>query len=202
MAKLSEQFQDYLFSKYPRIYREMDKFDLLKNFTYALTDPAIPLIKKVEQMYDLLDATNCPDWAVHIFYGNFGGEFYDGIDLSYQKRFLKNVMDIIRKRGTYECVRYMTAVLTGLDVDLEYSEEDGEKFKNRNLTVTLKAKTLNQIKNLEYSIGVVTEFITEEVPFFISATVLTEVYALALECERYAGSAMSHTTYQDLTFRR
>ena len=32
--------------------------------------------KKIEQMYDLLDATSCPDWAVHVFYGNFGENLY------------------------------------------------------------------------------------------------------------------------------
>lgn len=179
----------------------MDSNHLLEELTYALTDPAIPLIRKIEQMYDLLDATNCPDWAVHVFYGNFGGEFYDGIDLSYQKRFLANVMDIIRKRGTYECVRYMTAVLTGMDVDLDYVEEYNDSgYKDRTLKVSLKAKNLDQIKNLEYSLAVISEFITEEVPFFISAVVMTEVYAQMLQCNLYTGISLSQSGYQDLTF--
>lgn len=196
MAKLSEQYQEYLFSKYPSIYREMDNNDLLKEFTYALTDPAIPLIKKIEQLYDLLSAEDCPSWAVHAFYSNYGGEFYDGIDLSYQRKFLLNVMDIIKTRGTYECVRYMTAVLTGMDVKLEYNEEEKPSGTDRVLSVTLLAKTLDQIKNLEYSLEVIKEFISEEIPFFISAIILTEVYSQELKWGLVTGSCISQSGRQ------
>ena len=200
--KLSSEFQKYLFSKYPNIYRVQDENRLLEQFTYALTDPAVPLIEKVERMYELLSADDCPDEVVHIFYSNFGGEFYDGIALDYQRKFLLNAMGVIRRRGTFECVRYLVTATTGLMVDLNYSEEgvDDNGWVNRVLKVTLLARTLEDVRNMSTSITVVTELLRGQLPFYLTVDIGTRVNTQVLQSKSYSHSAIG--SYKFYNIRR
>lgn len=200
--KLSSEFQDYLFSKYPNIYRVQDGNRLLEKFTYALTDPAVPLIEKVERMYELLSADDCPDEVVHIFYSNFGGEFYDGIALDYQRKFLLNAMGVIRRRGTFECVRYLVSATTGLMVDLKYLENgiDENGWRKRILRVTLLAKTLEDTRNMDTSIAVVTELLKGQLPFYLTVNIDTRIDTQILQSKSYSHSAIG--SYKFYNIRR
>ena len=200
--KLSLTFQEYLFSKYPNVYRDMDSNRLLEKFTYALTDPAVPLIEKIERMYELLSADDCPDEVVHTFYSNFGGEFYAGISLEYQRKFLLNVMDVIKRRGTFECVRYLVSATTGLNVELMYLEDgvDARGWVRRILRVTLLARTLDDSRNMDTSIAVVTELLKGQLPFYLTADIRTRIDTQFLQSKSYSHSVVGSYKFYD--FRR
>lgn len=115
---LSEKFQEMLLNKYPSIYRTMDEEGLLEQYTYALTEPAVPLIKKIEGMYDLLIASEIPSWGIHTFYSNFGGEFYDRVAENFQRRMLSDIVYLLQVRGTGLCVEYIASLVTGVQTEV------------------------------------------------------------------------------------
>lgn len=179
--KLSEKFQEYLFSKYPTVYRENDK-GVLEQFTYALTDPAIPLIVKIENMYSLLTAKECPDEFVHAFFANFGGEFYDGVDLSYQRGILNNIVGILKKKGTVEGIEFLISAFSGIRTTV-YGADSSALFGKGVLgTAVFGVSPTDVTVRMEMDYDAYGTFvddtetlkkiIEEFMPFYVSATIL------------------------------
>lgn len=162
----------------PSVYREEDRkigMHLYRYFDSLVTGGMSDILNSSEKLVGLIDPFKCPDSLFPEFYRSFGLGYYPDIEMTYQRKFLSNVGEIVRRRGTPSSVRYLVRVLTGLEVDLSYMRGYNEDVMGRHLFIALIAKTLEQLEEMEYSIRVVEDFIQTQVPFYITPHVFTKI---------------------------
>lgn len=198
----SDQLLDFLYTqKLPQVYRDMDSSLLtlpLKRYLSALIEGGFEdAIKDTDNLLSLLDPETCPDEFVPYLCQSFGLDYSEDIDVVYQRRLLLNIGEIVRRRGTYSCVRFLSRALTGLEVDLTYQRGYNEDTKGRYLFVTLLANSIDEVNNLDTSVFVMQRYISSQIPFYIIPQVNTEVATQILQNDTYYGGAVqSSIQYQ------
>ena len=181
------------YKKLPQIYRDMDTSLMTKPFyryLSALIDGGYAeALSDVDNLLDLIDPQKCPGEFLPMLCNSFGLTYFEDINPIYQRKFLQNIGEITRRRGTYSCVRFIAKVLTGLDVDLEYARNSS----GRHLTITLLAKTIDDVNNMETSKAVIARYIGTQIPYYITVHINSKVAVQALNTTRYTAGAI--TTY-------
>ena len=147
MSITSKSLLDHLYyKKLPQIYRDEDaklKYPL-KRYLESLIDGGFcGSIKDIEGVMLLIDPETIPEKFFPYLYESFGLEYFPDIDISYQRKFLMNIGELIKRRGTFSSVQYLIKVLTGLEAELS--------LENNNLNIVLHAKDLEQIDSIETS---------------------------------------------------
>lgn len=175
MKVASNEFIDFLYyTKLPKVYRDYDrKVDMaLYRYLQALIDGGYGyIITSVNNLLDIFNPSLCPKECLPYFCQSFGISYYDEIPEIYWRRLLSNIGEILHRRGTYSCIKYLVRALTGLDVLLYYKRgynEDHTRY-GRFLKATLQANDIGTIMNLEVTTNVVQKFIKEFVPHYITS---------------------------------
>jgi len=164
---LSDKFQEYLYSRYPSVYRIYDEDLLLQRFTYALTDPAIPLIKKLEMMHDVLDIGFCPDSVIPRMYNNFGALYDDELSTSRQRKILRNIVDLLKYKGTGSVIEYIVSELTGIRTTIQYSPDPDDRTHT-----TLRLDMDYDLYNENIPASKLREVLEEFLPFYMVMTIV------------------------------
>ncbi len=196
-----EKMISHTYEKLPKIYREKDRelgFPLLRFISALVEGGLYELHKETTNILDLIDPEKCPDELFPYLCRSFGLEYFQDIDISYQRRFLANIGEIIRRRGTYACVRYMVSVLTGLDVELSYLRGNYNGQEGRHLIVMVLAETIEAIRGIDVSVKVIERYLEGHIPFYIYPHVGSRIATQQVKSTIYRGNAISKTVYYSI----
>lgn len=204
--KNPRDFLDYLYSRLPNIYRQEDKKQ--QNFLYRYLEVLViagynELINnqydtvettnsagEVEEeevlrsigisgLLDLIDPAKCPDDIFPYLYESFGFEYFNDIDIKYQRKFLQNVGYMNSIKGTLVEAQFVANVLTGMRNDAWY--EKNQETGDRLLRVVLYAETIDDIKNIQTNGYVVEKFLKTRIPFYLVPSVIVDASTLINE---------------------
>lgn len=174
-------------SKLPKLYRDAD-IDVdfaLKRFLQTIVDGGYSFaLHDAEGLRSLINPVTCPDEFFPMLYESFGLTYYNDIDIRYQRKFLSNYGEIMRRKGTYACVNYLVRTVTGIPVTLTYTRSHKGQ-EGRFLVVTLVAETMEQLEGIDTSIQVIQRFVQDFVPFFVDAVVVSQVNTQSVQQENF-----------------
>lgn len=191
MSLTSQQISDLLYyKKLPEIYRTMDaglRYPL-KRYLESVVEGSTDIISDTDKLMELIDPMKCPDEYFPHLCESLGISYFPDIDLSYQRKLLMSVGEIIKRRGTYSCVKYLARVLTGLEVELSYIKDVYEGVAGRHLLVTLLADTLEDVNSMEYSAEVIERYVSKHIPYYIIPNVLSQVRTQTIQMTTYRDS--------------
>lgn len=191
---------EYLYnSKLPELYRVED----------TKQKPKLPLYRYLQALFSatdyelddingvllLVDPEKCPDKFLPFLLESFGLTYFEDIDPKYQRRLLNNVGVLFKRRGTYNCVRFLVRALTNLDVKVHYNPD------TRVLTITLLADTIESIRNLATSKKVITRYLQDFLPYYCKPTYDAVISPQRMEGVLYHGQFLykrtDYTVLQD-----
>lgn len=186
MALTSQSLLDLLYNKkLPQIYRDEDKKIgyPLKRYLESLIDGGFcGSIEDIKGMMLLIDPETIPEKFFPYLYESFGLEYFPDIDVSYQRKILMNIGELVRRRGTYSSVQFLIKVLTGLEAELSY--------KDGNLNIVLLSKTMEQVDNIDTSMFIIGNFIKTQIPFFVNPVITSRIDTQTIPSKSYSHSAI------------
>ena len=192
MREMTSRLSNLLYyKKLPQIYREEDsKIEYpLKRYLEALIEGGFDsAIKDIEGLMLIIDPKNTPESIFPFLCESFGLEYFPDIDITYQRKFLLNIGELIKRRGTFSSVHFLIKVLTGLESELE--------LEDTTLTITLLARSVEEISLIEPSIRVIENYIKTQIPYYITPVILSRVDSQIINSKSYAhGALTSRKTY-------
>lgn len=136
----------------------------------------------IENLLELIDPEKCPDKFLPFYCRSLGLEWFPDLATTekgkknhdyYNRTFLSNIGEIIRRRGTESCVKYVAKVLTGMNVDLRYNRVFNADCttKSRILWVDILAEKPEDIANVGINSNVIRRYINSQIPFYITLAV-------------------------------
>ena len=199
MSITSESLLDLLYNrKLPQIYRDEDmKLEYpLKRYLESLIDGGFcGSIEDIERVMLLIDPETIPEKFFPYLYESFGLEYFPDIDVSYQRKFLMNIGEFIKRRGTFAGVQFLIKVLTSIEADMS--------FEDNTLSIVLLAKNLKEVTEIETSMEVIRNFIQTQIPYFITPKVTASINTQIIPSKSYSHSVVgSYKFYQINTNRR
>lgn len=119
---------DRFYNRLPMIYRKEDKINLLKNFLNALEAGGHDvLLEDILKLPDLLDIDKCPDKFLPLLAELFGYEYSAQIPAFYQRRILKVIVDLYKRKGTQSAIKFIAREISGFEAEIvENSEFEGQ----------------------------------------------------------------------------
>lgn len=201
MAVTSADLLDYLYNRcLPGIYREEDAFigKPLYRYLQSLILGGYNLaIQDIDNIIKLVDPETCPEQFFPVLYESFGLTYYPDVDMKYHRKFLMNYGELRRRKGTYSCIRFLVRVLTGMDVKLSYLRGEYDSQLGRHLIVSLQAKTVEELLNLDTDVSIVSKFVGFFTPYYITTHIIGEVASSNIRGTKYiAGVITSYSSYQ------
>lgn len=140
MLKLSrintEEFLEYLYGRLPTQWRLLDQeqglplYNYLKVIVYGGMDKNIELANKFTE---LTDPVRCPSPFFPTLYESIGLKYDWGINEIYHRRVFQNIGELMRRRGSYNSIRYLIRVLTGMECNLDYQRSPVKSYENTDL---------------------------------------------------------------------
>ena len=193
MGFTSKEFVDFLYNrKLPQVYRDEDsKIGYpLKRYLESLTHGGFEgALKDINDLMLLIDPKAIPEKFFPYLCESFGLEYFPDIDVSYQRKFLINVGELVKRRGTFASVHYMIRALTGLEAELS--------LEGNTLNIVLLAATLEQMNNIEISMVIIGNYIQTQIPYYITPNITSRIATQVIPSSSYTLSAMTtHKHYQ------
>lgn len=132
------------------------------------------VINKANEFNNLIDPDTCPYEFFPYLYQSFGLNYDkvietkttdDGetIPIYYHRKFLKNIGELMKRRGTMSGLRYLVRVLTGLDFVYTYERKENGRF----LHINLQLKSIQDKALSEEYLKVLEHFLTLVLPHYI-----------------------------------
>lgn len=202
-SNVKEQLLNHLYyNKLPQTYRDADKSLMtypLKRYLSSLIEGGyVEAIVDIENLTNLVDPEKCPKEFLPMFCNSFGLEYFEDVGDTYQRRFLLNIGEIIKRRGTYSCVRFFVKVMTGLNVELRYFNGDYQGEQGRHLIITLLAETMEQVLNIGTSVFIVERYIQTQIPYYILPHVASKVAVQEVKVKVYKANFVQSTSFYNL----
>ena len=187
MAIKSEELLDFLYyKKLPQIYRDEDsKIEYpLKRYLESLIEGGFKgSIEDIEGLLLLTDPKSVPESMLPFLCQSFGLEYFPDIGVTYQRKFLLNLGELVRRRGTFSSVHYMIRALTGLESELSLS--------GNTLNIVLLADNLEQMNSIEISMAVIRNYIQSQIPYYISPSISSRIDTQVIPSSSYTQSAIA-----------
>lgn len=187
MAITSEKLLDLLYNKkLPQLYRDEDILikSPLKRYLEALVEGGyINAVEDIEKTLLLFDPMTIPDSMFPTLCESFGLEYFPDIDITYQRKFLLNLGELIRRRGTFSSIHYMVRALTGLEVELS--------MEDNTLNIVLLAADLEQVNNIETSMSVIYNYIQAQIPYYVVPNITSRIVTQAIPSTTHTLSAIT-----------
>lgn len=192
MREMTSQLLNLLYyKKLPQIYRDEDcKIEYpLRRYLEALIEGGFDgAIADIEGLMLLIDPKTTPESVFPFLCESFGLEYFPDIDVVYQRKFLMNIGELIKRRGTFSSVHFLIKVLTGLESEL--------KLEGDTLNITLLARSVEEVNLIEPSIRVIESYIKAQIPYYINPVIMSKVEAQIIQSKSYAhGALTSRKTY-------
>lgn len=187
MSIKSEDLLHILYNKkLPQIYREEDskiKYPLKRYLESLIEGGFKGAIEDIEGLLSLTDIKSIPDEYFPYLCESFGIEYFPDIDVTYQRKFLLNLGELIRRRGTFSSIRFMVRALTGLESELSR--------EGNTLNIVLLTETVEQMRNIEISMTVVGNYIQEQIPYYMTPKITYMVKTQVIPSSSYTLSAIT-----------
>lgn len=132
----TEEFLEYLYRRLPTQWRLLDQeqglplYNYLKVIVYGGMDKNIELANKFTE---LTDPVRCPSPFFPTLYESIGLKYDWGINEIYHRRVFQNIGELMRRRGSYNSIRYLIRVLTGMECNLDYQRSPVKSYENTDL---------------------------------------------------------------------
>lgn len=185
---------DLLYNKkLPQVYRDEDsKIGYpLKRYLESLIDGGYcDIIKDIEGIMSLVDPMTIPEEFFPYLCESFGLTYFPDMDISYQRKFLANIGELVKRRGTFSSVQYLTRALTGLNSDLSYFEGDYEGQDGNYLFIVLLAKSLEQLKNIDIDMEVIRNYIGSQIPYYVKPILSSRIDTQIIGSKSYSHSSV------------
>ena len=165
---------DFIYYRHlPKVYSEYDKKytkhqDLYKYLQASLYGGSDYLLDKARGIKDLVDPLRCPEEILPLLYKCWGLEYFQDIDVYFNRVFLANIGEFVKRRGTIGGIQFIIRALTGMESEITYQRKtkavDGKD--GRYLYIKMLASDVNQANNVTTNVYVVTRFIKKHMPFY------------------------------------
>lgn len=165
---------DFIYYRHlPKVYSEYDKKytkhqDLYKYLQASLYSGSDYLLDKARGIKDLVDPLRCPEEILPLLYKCWGLEYFQDIDVYFNRVFLANIGEFVKRRGTIGGIQFIIRALTGMESEITYQRKtkavDGKD--GRYLYIKMLASDVNQANNVATNVYVVTRFIKKHIPFY------------------------------------
>ena len=165
---------DFIYYRHlPKVYSEYDKKytkhqDLYKYLQASLYGGSDYLLEKARGIKDLVDPLRCPEDILPLLYKCWGLEYFQDIDVYFNRVFLANIGEFVKRRGTIGGIQFIIRALTGMESEITYQRKtkavDGKD--GRYLYIKMLASDVNQANNVTTNVYVVTRFIKKHIPFY------------------------------------
>ena len=165
---------DFIYYRHlPKVYSEYDKKytkhqDLYKYLQASLYGGSDYLLDKARGIKDLVDPLRCPEEILPLLYTCWGLEYFQDIDVYFNRVFLANIGEFVKRRGTIGGIQFIIRALTGMESEIIYQRKtkavDGKD--GRYLYIKMLASDVNQANNVTTNVYVVTRFIKKHIPFY------------------------------------
>ena len=186
MGTTPEKLLDLLYNrKLPQIYREEDsKIGLpLKRYLESLVEGGYKgAVEDIEGILTLFDPQHIPESLFPFLCESFGLEYFPDIDLTYQRKFLLNLGELIKRRGTFSSVHYMIRALTGLESELSR--------EGNTLNIVLLVRSVEQRNGIDISMAIVRNYIQTQIPYYITPNLSYRVDTQIISSKSYSHSAV------------
>jgi hypothetical protein len=116
MYQVSKDLVEYFYNKLPKAYRSLDAEQnyTLKRYLEAIISGAYkPLLDQTLKLEDLFNVEKCPVEYFPYLCASYGVEYVPFIDIAFQRKFLKNFMELNIRKGTFSCIEYLVRELSG-----------------------------------------------------------------------------------------
>lgn len=184
----SDSFLHLLYEqKLPEVYRDEDSklgYPLKRYLQSLIEGGYYGIIWDIERLMFLIDPMTVPKELFPYLCESFGLPYFPDMDISFQRKFLANVGELNKRKGTYASVHHLVRALTGLESELSYN--DGV------LNIVLLAKNLEQLNNIEISIGVIQNYISSQLPYFVDTAVTSRLDNQIVDSKSYSHSAVGY----------
>lgn len=131
-----EEFLEYLYGRLPTEWRLLDQqeglplYNYLKVIVYGGMKKNIDLANKFTE---LTDPVRCPSSFFPTLYESIGLKYDWGIGEIYHRRLFQNIGELMRRRGSYNSIRYLIRVLTGMECNLDYQRSPVKHYENTDI---------------------------------------------------------------------
>lgn len=132
----ADEYLEYLYGRLPTQWRLLDQeeglplYNYLKVIVYGGLEKNIDLANKFTE---LTDPVRCPSPFFPTLYESIGLKYDWGISEVYQRRVFQNIGELMRRRGSYNSIRYLIRVLTGMECNLDYQRNPVKNYENTDL---------------------------------------------------------------------
>lgn len=132
----ADEYLEYLYGRLPTQWRLLDQeeglplYNYLKVIVYGGLEKNIDLANKFTE---LTDPVRCPSPFFPTLYESIGLKYDWGISEVYQRRVFQNIGELMRRRGSYNSIRYLIRVLTGMECNLDYQRSPVKSYENTDL---------------------------------------------------------------------
>lgn len=172
---------DYLYYKLPKVYQAEDKEQLLRRFIDTFAEAGFnPLLQETLSITDLLDVDKCPSKFLPQLCSMYGYEYTLEIPELFQRRLLKHIVEMYKRKGTKSVVKFIARELTGFDSEIienkDFTEEHieltkwdirFEHYRNFILKLTAPYEDSNLFNKEEIVIKIVNDFLPTNSQVFV-----------------------------------
>lgn len=168
---------EYIYNrKIPEIYRIADDEvsadkDLNRFLHVGIEGGFGNTLDKAKSLRSLVNPLTCPPQCLPFLASSWGIPYFEDIGVYYNRKFLSNIGEFLKRRGSMGGVKYIIRSLTGFDSDLEYKRISEGKEQGRYLYYTLNPNSINDLKSKKDKFSVyskvVSKFLQANVPFYI-----------------------------------
>lgn len=127
----SSFLSSYLYNRLPQVYRNYDDQELLKRFIDVFSEGGYTqVLNETNDIMDLLDVDKCPSKFLPLLCSFYGYEYNLEIPELFQRRLLKYIVDIYKRKGTKSCIKFIARELTGFESEIiENKDFDEEQIR-------------------------------------------------------------------------
>lgn len=129
MNQMLTSFADYLYNRLPSVYRTNDRQKILRRFVELFAEGGFnPLMQESMAIMDLIDIDKCPSKFLPQLCKMYGYEYTKEIPELFQRRLLKYIVELYKRKGTKSSIKFIARELTGFDSEIienkDFSPED------------------------------------------------------------------------------
>lgn len=187
MKITSQALVDFLYNrKLPQIYRDEDsKIGYpLKRYLESLFEGGVKgALEDIENIMLLIDPKAIPEELFPYLCESFGLEYFPDIDVTYQRKFLLNIGELVKRRGTFSSIHFLIRALTSLESELSLDD--------KTLTITMFARNLQQVNIIEPSIKVIGNYIKTQIPYYITPVFKSKITNQVITANTYSFAAVT-----------
>ena len=164
---------DYLYNRLPKVYQAEDKEQLLRRFIDTFAEAGFnPLLQETLSITDLLDVDKCPSKFLPQLCSMYGYEYTLEIPELFQRRLLKHIVEMYKRKGTKSVVKFIARELTGFEseiienkdfneehIELTHWDKRFEHYRNFILKLTAPYEDSNLFNKEEIVVKIVNDFL-------------------------------------------